>query len=372
MKFQLFLVFSLLAFYLLDAQTIPLDEAHWQVINNDNHRPAELRLVEYQGKKAIHLQRHEIAPPKLDTPPSGNFILSFDVAGAVMPGVGFRVEDLWNYEYVYFRIGGSGKKTAIQYIPIYNGSQSWQLYHYPNFEGVAEYEKLAWFKVEIKVYNEAVQVFINGQAQPNFAGQLLKDNFDTGQFLFKTTFADAYYANVQIQPLDQSLTVPNRSTTHSYLTDWKLSEQFEDNLNTQGGLFRWMDSLKNTTWQSVQADRHGLVNLSKFYETPRHTVIAKTTIPSDTDKSINLLFDYSFAAIVILNNQVLFAGKELDTDNFMEVHDGEQQLTLDLKKGTNELVFFITADDLWQREGNPTYLGVMQAMNWGFIARLEE
>ncbi|MEM1123351.1 MAG: hypothetical protein AAGJ18_23120, partial [Bacteroidota bacterium] len=180
------------------------------------------------------------------------------------------------------------------------------------------------------------------------------------------------YTNVQIQPLEQPLKVSPKATPYAYLTDWQLSEQFEEELHSQGVVYRMMENTKDKKWQSVRADRHGLVNLSKFYETPRHTVIAKTSIQSDADKTVNLLFDYSFAAIILLNNQILFAGKELDTNNFMEVQDGEQRLTLNLKAGDNELLFLITADDLWQKSvGNPTYLGTMQAMNWGFLARLE-
>ena len=72
-----------------------------------------------------------------------------------------------------------------------------------------------------------------------------------------------------------------------------------------------------------------------------------------------------------MNDQVLFFGRELDSDNFMRMMDGEQKIDLSLKKGDNTLVFWIRSDDEWQ-EANPRYLGRKQAMNWGFVAEKVE
>lgn len=355
---------------LLLAQTIPLTEDNWQVINNDDNKRLDLETIDYKGKKAIHLQRHQIAILKKGN--FDNFIVEMDIAGSAMPGLGFRAENLWNYEFFYCRMHASGNQDAIQYLPVFNGAQGWQLYNYPTYESVAEFKNQEWVHLKMEVFEDKMRVYVGDSQKPNLSIELLHEDLKTGAIFLKTTFAEAYFTNVEIKALNSPFEVGTPAKKHTYLSHWQTSPQMDGNIATQAAFYDKLNKAQKAGfWKPVIADKNGLVNLAKYFEFPKQTVIVKTTIESTQAKTIDLQFDFSQTMIIALNGTILFHGKELDTSNFMRVMDGEENLSLSLQKGKNELVFMIRSDDEWQEGvGNPTYLGRMQAMNWGFIARL--
>ena len=363
--------FLLIPDFLL-AQTIPPTAENWQVINNDDNQRMDLKTAEFKDKKAIHLQRHQIAVLKKGN--FDNFTLEMDIAGSAMPGIGFRAADFWNYEFFYCRMHASGKKDAIQYLPVFNGAQGWQLYNYPTYEKVAEFKNMDWVHLKMEVFDNKIRVYIGDVSEPNLAIELLHDELKTGAIFLKTTFSDAYYANVEIKPLTTPFKLKMSKKQGIYLTNWQIAPQIEGNITTQGAFYEKLNKAQKVGfWKPVQADRNGLVNLAKYFDFPKYSAIVKTTITSAQAKNVNLQFDFSHTMVIALNGTILFYGKELDTHNFMRVIDGEESLSLLLQKGKNELVFIIRSDDEWQEGvGNPTYLGRLQAMNWGFIAKLSD
>ena len=357
---------------ILVAQHIPLTDDNWQIINNDNNENLEFKTVEFKGKQAIHLGRHQIA--LLRNKDYENFVLEADIAGGSMPGIGFRANNLFDYEYLYFRtFYGDGKnQEAIQYIPIFNGSQAWQLYNYPHYETSANFKPMEWFHVKLEVSGAYMKVYVGDMGQARLTVKLLQDELKSGDFFFKTTFADAYYANVEIKPLDTSFSMDNKASEEKYISHWEACPQIDINSSTQNSIYQALNkAYEEGFWKPVVADKKGLLNLAKFYSFPKQGSFVKTIIKSDKDQEVELIYDYTYSMTILLNGTILFSGKELDTNNFMRVMDGEERLKLSLRKGENELIFLIQSDEEWQvGVGNPTYLGRMQAMNWGFIAKL--
>lgn len=356
----------------LFAQSIPLTPQNWQVVDNENNQELDLQVTEYRGKSAIHLGRHEIA--KLTSTEHENFVLEMDVAGKAMPAVGFRAKDFWDYEFLYFRVFAGGENTAIQYIPVYNGAHPWQLYNEPIYETTAEFKPQEWFHVKIEVFGEYMSVFIGDKEQPNMQVELLQKECDRGSIFLKTSFAEAYFSNIKIQKLEKPFTIEEPKTQFKYLTKWEISEQLKGNIHSQRQYFKWIENAeKNHKWQSIEADKTGMINMAQYYDHPKESAFAKTTIHSDVPKTATLAYDYTQVLLVSLNNKIVFYGRELDLDNFMRVTDREQTLELSLNEGENKLIFWIRSDDEWQEQvGNPPYLGRKQAMNWGFMARLLE
>lgn len=357
---------------LIFAQSVSPTSENWQVINNDDHEQMDLQTIEFKGKKAIHLKRHQIAVLKKGN--FDNFIIEMDIAGSAMPGLGFRATDLWNYEFFYCRMHASGKQDAIQYLPVFNGAQGWQLYNYPTYEKTAEFKSKEWVHLKMEVFEDKMRVFIGDVQKPNLAIELLHEGQKTGAIFLKTTFSDAYFANVEIKSLTTPIPLEIAKKQGMYLSNWETAPQIEGNISTQGAFYDKLNKARKAGfWKRVKADKNGIVNLAKYFEVPQQSAILKTVIESTSEKTVDLLFDYSQTMVIALNGTILFYGKELDTHNFMRVMDGEESLSLPLEKGKNELVFMIRSDDEWQEGvGNPTYLGRMQAMNWGFIAKLSD
>jgi len=354
----------------LQAKDYPFTSDKWKISNLKENVEQQKQIVEIEGKQALLLSKNNIASLHIE---QKNFSIEFDVKDGSMPGCAFRVNNLFEYEYMYLRLMNNGKNGAIQYFPVYNGSHAWAVYNYPTYEASATFSEKDWIHVTMHVWEDNLKVFIGNTSKPNLEVTLMHSDLTSGSFAFFASFADSYFANVQINKIDAPFKVSPQTISNRYINKWEISEQFESSLISQKDFYLNIEKLANNkeSWQNIKADPDGLVNLAKYYNFPRNTVFARTTIISEKEKEIDLLFDYTFSVMIALNRAILFCGTELDSHNFMRVIDGEEKQTLTLHKGENELIFMIRADDCWQEAvENDPYLGRRQSMNWGFIARL--
>ena len=85
-------------------------------------------------------------------------------------------------------------------------------------------------------------------------------------------------------------------------------------------------------------------------------LLAEAHIESRVDRPVKLLFDYSESLTVMLNSKIVFSDSLRIRDNEGRVMDGEEEIALDLVRGTNELLFILTSDAYRQ--------------NWGMVARI--
>lgn len=162
----------------ITAQEFAFTENNWRIENVDGSKES-LKVVDHQGKYAMFLEPGQKAYIK--DKEFKNFHLEFYCNGQV-PGLGFRVRDKENYEYLYLRMMMSGKKDALQYIPIYNGSLPWQLYNYPRYEGNAEYPRK-----EVAILSPSLE---NQLVQGKVGDELLKALEEEGIIFSKESFLD--------------------------------------------------------------------------------------------------------------------------------------------------------------------------------------
>lgn len=134
-------------------QDFAFTENNWDIENTDGSMDT-INILEHQGRQALLLESNQKAYLKGNT--FKNFQLEFHCNGQV-PGFGFRIQDKKNYEYLYLRMMMSGKKDALQYIPIYNGSLPWQLYNYPKYEGNAVFPRKEVAILPLSLEEELVQ-----------------------------------------------------------------------------------------------------------------------------------------------------------------------------------------------------------------------
>ncbi|PIB31438.1 hypothetical protein [Maribacter sp. 4G9] len=155
-------------------QEFPFTHQNWKIENADGSQ-GEIKIVTFKNKSGIKLEPNQKV--LLKNKEFKNFILEFYCNGLSGPGLGFRVQDRNSYEYLYLRLGLSGKKDALQYIPIYNGSLPWQLYNYPKYEGKAVFprEKVATLPIDLK--SELIQ----GKAGNELRSFLLEKGFSFSQ-----------------------------------------------------------------------------------------------------------------------------------------------------------------------------------------------
>lgn len=119
-------------------KAIPYNADNWKIMDTKD-QPQEIDLTTLYGKPCLHLPVGHIA--YLIDSTYKDFRLEMDIAGIAMPGLGFRGTDKRNYEYLYLRVMSDNQEDALQYLPVFNGGFSWQLYNYPDYEHTFSYPK---------------------------------------------------------------------------------------------------------------------------------------------------------------------------------------------------------------------------------------
>lgn len=441
-NFIMFLVLSICALQISCGQTIkenneaqdfPFTTENW-FVENEDETAGEIKILDYKGKTSIKLEASQKA--YLQHKKFKNFAIEYYCNALSGPGLGFRIEDKKNFEYLYLRLGVSGKKDALQYVPIHNGNLPWQLYNYPQYEGKVVFprEKVAilplsikdelvegkaseklinaladkglsysneseivfadettrgivdkqkmeallfievdttlvfldvrsWIHVKVEVVENQASFYIENMKTPAFVVENLKRDAEEGGVSLISDGAGVYFANVFITELEETKEESSKENLpDTYLTKWEVSEMFtKDSINFASQL----DSLfKNKAkFKTIKADEDGLVNISRFYDDMTKTVVLRSSLESDSDKMVKLNFDYADHLVILLNSEILFdkgmnfsppAGKGEEGRVFVE----DESVELNLKKGKNELVFMLSADN-------------RQKFNWGFVAKLE-
>ncbi|MFC1662001.1 hypothetical protein ACFL3S_11225 [Gemmatimonadota bacterium] len=83
--------------------------------------------------------------------------------GSCYPGIGFHLSDADDFELTYAVPHASGQPDAIQYDPIFNGSNTWQIYNGPAFQRSASVPQEVWFTLRVDFTPGRAAVRIDGQ-----------------------------------------------------------------------------------------------------------------------------------------------------------------------------------------------------------------
>lgn len=83
---------------------------------------------------------------------------------AAYAGIAFRIRDSFNYELAYAQPHTSGQWDALQYDPIFHGSNTWQLYHGPGAQLAADCPPQSWFRLQVAFREDRAVVRVGEQA----------------------------------------------------------------------------------------------------------------------------------------------------------------------------------------------------------------
>ncbi len=119
-------------------------------------------MVSWQGRSALRLSGAgaslALLPELLLS--QGRIEVDIGTEGMAYPGIVFRVRDTFNYELAYAQPHTSGLWDALQYDPVFHGSNTWQLYHGMGAQQTALVPKGEWFtlRIEFKGQQALIQV----------------------------------------------------------------------------------------------------------------------------------------------------------------------------------------------------------------------
>ncbi|TAE32037.1 MAG: hypothetical protein EAZ91_06185 [Cytophagales bacterium] len=342
---------------------VPMDAANWPI------QAGQTELVTHQGLTVIHILP-DAKPVVVNSITFANGIIEYDVmpGGQGAASFLFRRQSADETECVYMRAGRPGNPAAldgIQYAPYVKGLLLWDLMG--QFQApVPVYKKDEWNHLKYVVSGSQMLVYVNDMQRPVLEIPRLEGNIKQGGLAFDGT---GYVANLVIRP-NETEELPAREgfdpTAHDprYLRQWQVSQS----IPFPAGQDLFVGNLPKTdiAFQPIQAERRGLVNLSRLYgPTPRDNrrmVWLKVKVKAITDQTRKVSLGFSDEVWVFLNQQPAYIDKNIYrvSPTMRKVPDGRISIEngsfdIALKAGENELLIGLS-NDFW---------------GWGLIARLD-
>lgn len=316
---------------------------------SDQWDRANAQIVQFMDRKCL------IGSAFLKDVAFENGVIEVDIAvsgqkARTYPGVLFRVQSQGDYERFYIRPHrASLYPDAIQYVPAFNGIDSWQLYNGENYTTAADIPDNQWVHFKLEVSGSQARLFMGDMEQPVFLMNYLKHGVSKGTLGVNSPMdRTAYFSNFTYR-IDNTLKfdpVPAIETTPGIITDWQISQPFKlsqvDVEKPPGE-----QNLGNLNWQKVTCAPTGLVDISHYYgRTGREfdCILAKTMIHSDQDKVMKLDFGYSDYVTIFLNKKLMFYGDQIyqgRDPSFLGIIGYNDALYLPLQKGENELLMWV-------------------------------
>jgi hypothetical protein len=346
-----------------EAISIPFTAEKWEF------EPGKVQFTEYRGLRVARLngESGDIIFKELSFK---NGTIEFDVEvnqPSPFPTIYFRWQNKNESEHVYLRTGVASKRNAfdaVQYASIVNGVNLWDLQH--EFQSAAHIKINDWNHIKLVVSGKQLRVYINNPTEPNLEIPYLEGDTHEGKIGIGTGFpGEAVFANLTVTPHATEglpeMAAPDL-TKHDtrYIRGWQISKP--DSLPIGRELHVSLLPNENTTWESITAERRGLVNISRKLgnSASRRYVWLLVNIKSEVDQKINLKLGFSDEVWVFVNRQPVYLDKNIYYLNMLKSPNGRisldnSQCDLPLKKGENQLLIGV-ANDFY---------------GWGIIARLE-
>lgn len=326
--------------------------------------PDGVEFVQYKNVQAMKISGKERILLRDYAFTDGTIEYDVEPLSEGFAGIYFHMANNDETEYLYLRTARAGNPVAmdaIQYAPYNKGVLLWDMYYW--FQGPAKIKKDDWNHIKIIVSGAQMIVYVNDLNTTTLEIPRLEGNQQTGRIAFDGRCA---VANVVIRPgVTEGLsTRAGFDPTHHdprYIRSWQVSKPSE--LPRGKELFDADFPTHATEWLTFNAERRGMINLSREYgnSSNRRYVWMRTRIHSPSEKKITMSLGFSDDVWVYANRSPVFADKNDYRSAMRKKPDGRlstenAHFEIPLKEGDNELLIGLAND----------FFG------WGIIALLED
>jgi hypothetical protein len=280
-------------------------------------RAEQAEIVTWQGREALRLENdlalipdHRIA--------DGSIEVLIGADGPAYPGIAFRVADVLNYELAYAVPHASGLWDALQYDPVFHGSNTWQVYHGPSYQRATQVPTGRWFRLTIDFCGERAAFSVDGQ--PPLVVEKLA--YPTGDGLFGLwTFRSAYFCDLRVSACD-GLDASRGETPG-------ISEGVAQDWFVEG-------------YGVVTCEPNGVLNLNRYLPTSLEEVRLTRRFEMAEEGKVTFEFGFSDVLSLELDEEVIFSGEHTFKDfgdrascGYPEL--GQQSLRQKLAPGAHRL-----------------------------------
>ncbi len=355
-------IFTTLALALAVGQAGGFDAARWTIIDPGG------KAMPYLGAPSLFLD-NGIA--LLAGSSLGDGTIECDVAlhgHASFAGIVFRAASTDDYELIYVRAHRSRQWDALQYTPIFGGSEAWQLYSGAGYTAAAELPANRWVHLRLAIEGSGARLYVDRAAEPQLVVTDLKRAWARGQVGLWGRLGGANFTNVVVTPSPSSAPPPRVAppAATGVIASWELSPV----LDASKVPARALPGVAGLEWIPATSEPSGLLNIARYRQPvagrqanppadSRDLVLARAVVTSPSARRVRLVFGYSDAVRIFLNGRLCFEAESRFRSRdpgFLGVMSlGPDAIYLDLVPGRNELIFAVAE----------TFGG------WGLAARID-
>lgn len=198
-------------------QVVSFDSPRWQHVNSE--------VIEIGGRQALQ------GVAVLEDLDFRDGVVEYDlyITGArSYPGIYFRMDEGNNAEHFYVRPHRAGLyPDAIQYTPIVNGIDEWQLHNGPGYTSIGTFSENEWIPVRVEVSGTQARVFVEDLLEPSLVIPYLEGPSGRGTLaLSGPTDGSAYFSNFRYDTEAELFfdRAPKREMPAGMLRDWEVSQ----------------------------------------------------------------------------------------------------------------------------------------------------
>jgi hypothetical protein len=291
-------------------------------------------VVTWRGRTALHL--NGLALVRGLEVSDATIEVAICAEEACYPGVSFRVWDVLNFELAYAVPHCSGVWDAIQYDPVFHGSNTWQLYHGERYQKAAIVPTGQWFHLHIDVQGELAAISVDGQPPLEVPG--LAHSPAAGR-VGLWTYLPAYFSNLRVSPCEG---MPEASSESPQPAPDAWTEWFVDG------------------YGRVQCEPSGVLNLNRYLPASLGEVLLTRRFEMSTEAEVEVAFGFSDELALAVDGAEMFTGANTfkGFGSYEErgyAHLGAHSVRLRLGPGIHQL---------------SALLKVTEGFGWGLIVAL--
>jgi len=205
--------------------------------------------------------------------------------GPAYPGVAFRLADVLNFELAYAVPHVSGQWDALQYDPVFHGSNTWQVYHGPSYQRATQVPAGRWFRLKVDFHGARAAVSVDGQ--PPLVVERLAHPTEAG-LLGLWTYRPAYFCDLRVSTGD-GLDIP----------------QGEMPSAAEGTVEAWFME----GYGVVVCEPNGVLNLNRYLPISLGEARLTRRFEMSEEGAVRFEFGFSDALSLELDGQVIFSGE---------------------------------------------------------------
>lgn len=237
-----------------------------------------------KGGNGIRLEDGMLLVPNLELS-QGAVEVEIVGPGPCYSGIAFRFADPLNFELAYASPHSSGMWDAIQYDPVFHGSNTWQAFHGTAFQKKVSVPTGDWFTFRVEFEGTRAWASVGDQA-PLVVSRLARPAGSGGIGLW--TYRPAYFRNLRVY--DTPLSEPPAAESDVPTPRSAVREWFAEGYGT------------------VAVEPHGILLLNRYFPLALHEVTLSRRFTLEQDCEVKMAFGFSDDLSLAIDGEAVFAG----------------------------------------------------------------